>query len=361
MVLVRYVHSVPLRRLAWSGRWGDNQLGVRGRVRYVVALRASVLVAIAGVVLLALPLESPAGGQAGPTPVPRPGAPSPTPSERVEADKAPSSRLAESDPELVARNDAQPVPVMIKLDFDSQATYQGGVEGFAATSPSATGRELSSNSTAERDYEAYQSQREDEIVAEIRRQVPQTQIGRSFHVVYGGVSAVVPANQIEALLGVEGVVAVQANELRQPLTDSSPEFLGAPTIYSESAPPPTPAKASSRQPRHRHLAGAPVLRRSRQPARAAGPCPRMQLGDNPPTAAVDVFGCQTSWSAATASRDWTPSRWTTRTRAPPATAMGTGPTRRAPSPARSSTTHRYSAWIAAQSGAWPPGPTMVNE
>ena len=41
----------------------------------------------------------------------------------------------------------------------------------------------------------------------------------------------VPADQAKNLLKLPGVVAVQADELNQLLTDSSPDFIGAPTVY----------------------------------------------------------------------------------------------------------------------------------
>ena len=71
---------------------------------------------------------------------------------RVDASKAPTSRLAETDPVLLGRTDASLVPVVVKLDYDSVATYQGTVAGIEATSPSVTGHELSGDSVAELEY-----------------------------------------------------------------------------------------------------------------------------------------------------------------------------------------------------------------
>jgi hypothetical protein len=56
------------------------------------------------------------------------------PAQRIEANKAPSSSLAKTDSTLLARNDAGSTRVMIKFDYDSVATYRGGVDGLAATS-----------------------------------------------------------------------------------------------------------------------------------------------------------------------------------------------------------------------------------
>ena len=52
-----------------------------------------------------------------------------TPSDTVEGYKSLSSRVAESDPELVARQDAARVPVVIKFDYDGIASYRGGIAG----------------------------------------------------------------------------------------------------------------------------------------------------------------------------------------------------------------------------------------
>ena len=44
-------------------------------------------------------------------------------------------------------------------------------------------------------------------------------------------AAVIPANSVEDVLAIPGVVAVQVDELEQPLTDSSPDFLSAGPVY----------------------------------------------------------------------------------------------------------------------------------
>src|SRR6185437_7981242 len=46
----------------------------------------------------------------------------------------------------------------------------------------------------------------------------------------GGVELTVPANRIKELLELDDVVAVQKDELRQPLTDASTGFIGADRI-----------------------------------------------------------------------------------------------------------------------------------
>ena len=124
---------------------------------------------------------------------------------------------------------------MIKLDYDAIAAYQGGIADLAATSPSVTGRALTGRSAAERTYEAHVADQEEAFIAALQAAVPSAEVRRSFRIVYGGISATIPADSVEKILAIDGVVAVQENELEQPLTDSSPEFIGAPAAYNRLA------------------------------------------------------------------------------------------------------------------------------
>lgn len=156
-----------------------------------------------------------------------------TPTSSYEAAKAPTSRLAQTDPALLNRTDSTPTSVLVKLDYDSIATYTGEVSGYAATSPAVTGHALTGNSTAEQRYESYVKTQEREFVLQAQDAIPEAEFGQTLRTVYGGVSMTLPANRINDLLELDGVVAVQADELRAPLTDSSIDFIGADTLYSQ--------------------------------------------------------------------------------------------------------------------------------
>src|SRR5215207_3746992 len=156
-----------------------------------------------------------------------------TPAQRVAADKAPTSRLAQTDKNLLGRTDSAPVSVLVKLDYDSVATYSGGMAGLEATSPAVTGTSLSEETDALRAYEAHVASKENAFGAELAKRVPDATVGRALRTVYGGVAVTVPANKISDVLAIPGVVAVQEDAMRAALTDSSPRFLGAPTIYNE--------------------------------------------------------------------------------------------------------------------------------
>ncbi|HEX9995004.1 MAG TPA: S8 family serine peptidase [Acidimicrobiales bacterium] len=149
----------------------------------------------------------------------------------VEGAKSPTSRIARTDPSLLGKTSSTPTAVVVKLDYDSIATYTGGIRGLAPTSPSVTGSKLNANSAAVQAYEAHVAAKESRFVSALQAAVPSARIGQSLRTVYGGVAAVVPANSIEAILAIPGVVAVQRDALAQLQTDSSPSFIGADTLY----------------------------------------------------------------------------------------------------------------------------------
>jgi subtilisin family serine protease len=151
----------------------------------------------------------------------------------VDGVKSRTARIAESDPALVGRTDDAPVNVVVKLDYDSVAAYDGGVAGLAPTSPSVTGKKLDANPAAVGAYERHVAAEERAIVSDIEQAVPAATVRASFRVVYGGISMTLPANQVRKVLSVDGVVAVQRDTLEHPLTDVTPQFLGATNVYPQ--------------------------------------------------------------------------------------------------------------------------------
>jgi Subtilase family/PA domain/Fibronectin type-III domain len=217
------------------------------------------------------------------------------PTGRVTAEAAPTSRLAETDPALLGREESERVPVVIKLDHDPVATYAGGVPGFAATSPSRTGAKLA-RGAAERSYEDYLAAREERFIADLARRIPGAAVRQRLRVVYGGVSATVPANRVDDLLAIDGVVAVQRDDLRQPLTDASTTLIGAGSVYPKVGGDRNAGRGvlvgvidTGAWPEHPSFAdqgnlGAP-------PRRADGSVLPCDFGDNPLTPAADPFQC----------------------------------------------------------------------
>jgi subtilisin family serine protease len=215
-----------------------------------------------------------------------------TPDERVEAVKAPTSRLAETDRSLLGRTDTARVPILVKLDYDSVATYAGDTAGYEATSPAVTGRPLTGHA-AQRDYESYVAEQEAAFVDRLSRAVPEAVVGQALRTVYGGLAISVPANRIGDVLALDGVVAVQADEPRQPLTDSSTEFIGADTLYPGLGGTADAGKGTTigvldtgAWPEHPSFADLGNLDPRPGPALAC------EFGDNPLTPENDPFQCQ---------------------------------------------------------------------
>ena len=186
-----------------------------------------------------------------------------------EGSKSPTSRLAQTDPSLLGRTDAELLNVLVKLDYDSSATYEGGVAGFEATSPATTGKKLKNNRAAVDRYEAHVATQESAVVSAIQGAVSDETIRSSYRTVYGGVAMQLPANQIDELLAVDGVVAVQPDTAEQPLTDRLTGLDRRDERLAVAGWLVTCRRGCDRRrDRHRHLAGAPILQRPRdQPSR----------------------------------------------------------------------------------------------
>ncbi|GAA1791773.1 S8 family serine peptidase [Luedemannella flava] len=209
--------------------------------------------------------------------------------------KSLTSRLARTDEKLLNRTDEAPVNVLVKLDYDSVATYQGDVAGLPATSPSVTGQTLR-EAPAERLYTRYVEQREQTFVDQLRKRVPQARVGQRLRTVYGGVSATLPANRVGDVVGMPGVLAVQANEMVRPLTDASPQFIGATAIYPRMGGAATSGRGvivgvidTGAWPEHPSFADQGQL--GVPPPKADGTPRKCDFGDNPLTPGTTPFRC----------------------------------------------------------------------
>ena len=147
--------------------------------------------------------------------------------------KSPTARLARSDKSLLRLHGSRSIPVMVRFDVDPIASYGGGIAGLRATSPSVTGSTLRAASDRVREYGRYLATRMRSISNLIRQRVQGSRVLRTFRIAYGGASMLVPAGRIRDLLRVPGVVAVQRDRLARPLTNSTPQFLGADQVWPQ--------------------------------------------------------------------------------------------------------------------------------
>jgi subtilisin family serine protease len=147
--------------------------------------------------------------------------------------KSATGRIAKTDRSLLGLSGSRLIPVMVKLDYDPFASYRGGVAGYAATSPEATGKELKVNRAAVGSYANYVRAFESRAISGIKARIPSARVLQTYHAAYGGLAVMVPRDQVGKLLQVRGVAAVQRDALRQPLDDTNTlNFLGAPQAWA---------------------------------------------------------------------------------------------------------------------------------
>ncbi len=260
-----------------------------GRAMTVLAVAATVALAMLAVPASAAPAE-PSQQKLTATPL--------TPVNRVQGAKSASSRLARTDRTLLGLRSTAPVRVMVKLDYDSLAAYAGQIKGLPATSPSVTHKGLSLSSDAARRYGAFVQGVERSFLDSLRARVPAASAGARLRTTYGGVALTLPSNQVAELLKLPGVVAVQRDTLAKPLTDSSPAFIGAPTIYNQLGQTANDAGKgvivgvldTGAWPEHPSYVDHGNL--PAPPPKADGMPRTCDFGDNPLTPASDPFVCQ---------------------------------------------------------------------
>ena len=101
---------------------------------------------------------------------------------RVQGAKSASGQLARTDKSLLGVKSSAPVNVVVKLDYDALAGYKGGVKGYAATSPSVTGKRFNPKDAAVRHYNGYVQGVESEFLSALTR-VPGATAGRRLRTV----------------------------------------------------------------------------------------------------------------------------------------------------------------------------------
>lgn len=163
--------------------------------------------------------------------------------------KSATGRLAQSDAELLQRSDAAITPVLVKVDVDPVASYAGGIDGYAATSPEVTKVSIADGSAAVDAYTAYVKEKIAAAQAEASALIPEARMLGSHATVYGGFGMMIPANRAKDLLKLSSVAAVQSNELRQTAEDTAtpeatPEEAAPVASTPDATPEATPAPSA---------------------------------------------------------------------------------------------------------------------
>ena len=240
--------------------------------------------------------------------------------ERIDGDKAPTQQPGpeRSGPAATAPTPARPGHDQARLRLDRH--LPGGVAGLAATSPAVTGTELT-GATPPPSRRTRPTSPASERGDRRRRHAGRARGADRPELPHG------VRRRRRRRPGQPGRGDPRHRRRRrraartrcaQPLTDSSPDVpRRRPRSTASSAATAERRRGRHlRQPRHRHLAGAPVVRRPGQPGRAAArpPARECNFGDNPLTPAVDVVRVpeQADRRRPLHRRPTTPSRATTR-------------------------------------------------
>ncbi len=141
--------------------------------------------------------------------------------------------LAKGAPQTPPVSGSGMVSVIVKLDESPLATYQGGINNLAPTDPRVTGaKRLDVTTNASRAYLNYLKGKQDAFEASAKSAIPQSVFKNRYDVVLGGISMLVPADQLKTLTTLPDVQAVYPDQLEKLETDNSPQFIGAPTVWN---------------------------------------------------------------------------------------------------------------------------------
>jgi len=124
---------------------------------------------------------------------------------------------------------------IVLLEGKSLVTYRGGIEDFAATSPTITNEKIDVESLDSVRYLNYLHENQNAIIA-----AAESRFGRSieidfrYDVILNGFAAKMTAAEAEKLAKMDGVRSVRKEELWQPHTDVSPGFIGADQLWTDT-------------------------------------------------------------------------------------------------------------------------------
>jgi subtilisin family serine protease len=123
--------------------------------------------------------------------------------------------------------------VVVRFDVPSLAAYRGGIAGLAATSPAIRGEaRLGMSSPETKAYRKFLENKTATFREAVRRRIPRARIIHKLDVVVGGVSVLVPEDQVAELYRLPGVSRVYADEVLHLDTLRSPRFLGATALWA---------------------------------------------------------------------------------------------------------------------------------
>lgn len=125
---------------------------------------------------------------------------------------------------------------IIQLAGEPVATYRGGVDGLAATTPGLTGsRKLDVTAPNVVAYEKYLVNKQAEWITAVARQIDrQPRILHQYTYAYNGLALELDGQEAAAVAALPGVANIQREKSYDLLSDAGPEWIGAPAIWDGS-------------------------------------------------------------------------------------------------------------------------------
>ena len=126
----------------------------------------------------------------------------------------------------------------VRLVESPVALYEGGIEGFEATSPGAknnTSRKLDVKSKKVKAYRKFLNQRQDNLIAKATAALGELNVKQRTTLAYNGLVVEMTQDQAMKLATVSGIAHIKRETLRQTLTDAGPSIIKAPGVWDGSA------------------------------------------------------------------------------------------------------------------------------
>lgn len=117
------------------------------------------------------------------------------------------------------------------------AAYDGGISGFAPTSPQVTGeRKLNTRSSSSHDYLHFLSSRQAHIKTTARQRIKRPpRVVATFSIAFHGMAMELTPQEADSIAQLPGVLRVEREVVRAIQTDVGPSWIGAPGIWDGSA------------------------------------------------------------------------------------------------------------------------------
>ncbi len=127
------------------------------------------------------------------------------------------------------------VSVIVQLESEPLATYDGDIPGLPATAPRVLGAsKLDAEAPQAQRYMDYLAQEQSRFEATVNKAGLNATIVHRYKAALNGVSMLVPESQLATLSALPGVKRIYIDEMVQPTTEVTPIFIGAPVAWRQA-------------------------------------------------------------------------------------------------------------------------------